>query len=191
MVKYFVRLPNGFYNIKLMFAENYFNASGKRIFDVYVQGKLLVDNLDLYNVAGSKSAYNIALMDVEVTDGLLDIHFASEIENPLINGISIEKSSSTNVGYGYEVPSDFFIEQNYPNPFNPTTKISYHLPTTGNIKLMVYNLLGQEVATLVDEQKSPGTHTVDFDGSGMSSGIYFYKFFFNGSSLSRKMILMK
>jgi hypothetical protein len=191
LVKYFVRLPNDIYNIKLMFAENYFNASGRRIFDVYVQGKLLINDLDLYSVAGDKSAYNIVCKEVEVTDGLLDIHFASEIENPLVNGISIEKSSSTDAGYGYEVPSDFFIEQNYPNPFNPTTKINYHLPITENIKLRVYDLLGQEVATLVDEQKPPGKYSVDFDGSGMSSGVYFYKFYFNGSSLSRKMILIK
>ena len=72
------------------------------------------------------------------------------------------------------VPETFHLYQNYPNPFNPTTKISYQLPTTAQVTLKVYDLLGRELTTLVKEEKEAGTHEVEFDASSLSSGIYLY-----------------
>ncbi len=90
-------------------------------------------------------------------------------------------------------PTDFRLSQNYPNPFNPTTTISYTLPKAGNVTLTVYNSLGQEVMTLVNNEfkASAGSYNVLFDGSGLSSGIYFYTLTFNNNTIAKKMVLMK
>ncbi len=67
------------------------------------------------------------------------------------------------------------LEQNYPNPFNPSTVISYQLPATSKVTLKVYNILGKEVVTLINEELSAGLHQVEFDARGLSSGVYFYQ----------------
>ena len=89
------------------------------------------------------------------------------------------------------MPSEYKLSQNYPNPFNPTTKISFTTPREGHVKLSVYNVLGQEIATLVDDDLSSGTYSVDFDGSRLNSGVYVYKLETNDFSSIRKMILEK
>jgi photosystem II stability/assembly factor-like uncharacterized protein len=90
-----------------------------------------------------------------------------------------------------ETPSSYSVSQNYPNPFNPTTKINFALPKSGLVTLKVYDMLGKEVATLVNEVKNVGTYSVDFNASTLSSGIYFYKVSVNGFSEVKKMMLIK
>lgn len=90
------------------------------------------------------------------------------------------------------VPKTFALSQNYPNPFNPTTTIEYTVPTTGRVTLIVYNLLGQTVKTLVDEDQQAGDHRVTFDGSTLASGVYLYRLQSDsGASASKKMLLLK
>jgi hypothetical protein len=88
-------------------------------------------------------------------------------------------------------PQQFQLQQNYPNPFNPTTVISYSLPKAGYVSLKVYNMLGQEVATLVNSYKTAQTYSVQFDASKFASGVYIYSIKFNNQSLTHKMVLMK
>jgi hypothetical protein len=88
-------------------------------------------------------------------------------------------------------PSKFELTQNYPNPFNPSTSISFTLPQAGNVKLSVYNLLGQEVQTLINGFKEDGIHTVNFEAKNLNSGIYLYKLEANGLTQTRKMTLLK
>ncbi|MCA2005105.1 MAG: T9SS type A sorting domain-containing protein, partial [Ignavibacterium sp.] len=88
-------------------------------------------------------------------------------------------------------PSKFELTQNYPNPFNPTTSISFTIPQAGNVKLAVYNLLGQEVAVLVNEFRDAGTYDVEFNASNLNSGVYLYKLEANGSTFTKKMTLLK
>jgi hypothetical protein len=95
------------------------------------------------------------------------------------------------IGNNNEIPKNFTLLQNYPNPFNPSTKITYQIPVTGNVKLVIYDLLGREVKTLINEVKQPGTYLVDFDGTNFASGIYFYKLESGTFSESKKMILLK
>jgi len=83
------------------------------------------------------------------------------------------------------------LEQNYPNPFNPTTTISYQVGKDGYVTLNVFNLLGEEVATLVDQQQQKGNYEVKFDAAGLTSGIYFYRISSNGIVLNKKSILTK
>jgi hypothetical protein len=81
--------------------------------------------------------------------------------------------------------------QNYPNPFNPTTEISFSLPNASDVKLEVYNIMGQKVAVVVDEYLQAGEHTALWDAGSFSSGVYFYRFEAGEFVESRKMVLLK
>ncbi|MFA7360924.1 MAG: T9SS type A sorting domain-containing protein [Candidatus Kapaibacterium sp.] len=92
---------------------------------------------------------------------------------------------------GNTVPTDYALSQNYPNPFNPTTKINFALPKSGLVTMKVYDILGKEVATLVNEVKNAGSYSVDFNASNLTSGMYFYKVSVNGFSDVKKMLMIK
>jgi len=89
------------------------------------------------------------------------------------------------------VPGSYALEQNYPNPFNPSTSVDFSLPAASQVRLSVYNLLGQEVATIVNGQMAAGTHTVRFDASKLSSGVYLYRLTAGSFTKSMKMLLLK
>ncbi len=89
------------------------------------------------------------------------------------------------------IPSGYFLYQNYPDPFNPTTVIQYAIPKAGHITLQVYDELGREVATLVNENKEAGQYRVNFNGSNLSSGIYFYRIQAGSYSAVKKLLLLK
>lgn len=89
------------------------------------------------------------------------------------------------------LPYTFSLSQNYPNPFNPTTNIEYELPQAAEVTLSVYSLTGQQVATLANGYQNAGSHSVTFDGAGLSSGVYIYRITAGEWVLSRKMLLLK
>jgi len=89
------------------------------------------------------------------------------------------------------LPAKFDLAQNYPNPFNPSTTIFFSIPRETNVRLVVYNLLGQEVATLVNETMKPGNHAVSFDAGHLASGTYFYRLTAGSYTAARKMLLLK
>jgi hypothetical protein len=89
------------------------------------------------------------------------------------------------------IPTYFSLSQNYPNPFNPATTINYQIANASNVTLKVFDLLGREVTTLVNENKSPGYYEVKFDGSALTSGIYFYRIQCGSFSEAKKFVLMK
>ncbi|MEO8511934.1 MAG: CocE/NonD family hydrolase [Ignavibacteria bacterium] len=119
---------------------------------------------------------------------LINNNSKSYIELPLINFvIGIKQLSS-------EIPEKFNLLQNYPNPFNPKTKIKFSVPSTGKnnfVKIVIYDVTGRIVTTLVDENFSPGSYEVDFNGENYSSGVYFYRMITNDYSEVKKMILVK
>lgn len=90
-----------------------------------------------------------------------------------------------------EVPANFKLHQNYPNPFNPSTSIKFEVPVTGHVKLKVYNSIGKEVATLVNENLIAGTYDFDFNASNLASGVYIYKLESSNFSDVKKMMLLK
>lgn len=100
-------------------------------------------------------------------------------------------STVTSVNQDNHIVTSFKLEQNYPNPFNPVTQITYDIPEAGIVKLVVFDVLGREIETLVDEYKLKGNYTVSFDASELSSGIYFYMLSSAGRSLTKKMTLLK
>ena len=89
------------------------------------------------------------------------------------------------------VPLAFALEQNYPNPFNPTTVVSYQLSVASNVKLVVFDILGREVAVLVNEKKAPGSYDVKFDASALASGVYLYRLTAGSFVQTRKMLVVK
>jgi hypothetical protein len=89
------------------------------------------------------------------------------------------------------VINGFTLSQNYPNPFNPSTKIKYSIPHSSNVKIKVFNILGNEIMTLVDEFKVAGEYELTFDADNLPSGVYFYRMVTEGFSQTSKMILLK
>ncbi len=121
-------------------------------------------------------------------------------------GITQNSSKVNRVGFWYlathtvitdvdetssSVPVEFRLEQNYPNPFNPTTTILFALPRRAEVKLKIYDLLGREVATLLDKELQPGEYKVNFEARGLQSGIYFYRIEASGFVQTRKLTLLK
>ncbi len=133
---------------------------------------------------------------------LTSVYFAS-VNTGYIVGDSGKIFKTTNGGISIgiiqissEIPEKFSLSQNYPNPFNPQTKIKFDVPAnvkgqTSNVKLVIYDLLGREVTTLVNEELKPGTYEADWDGSNFSSGVYFYKIISGDFVETKKMVLMK
>lgn len=105
-------------------------------------------------------------------------HFDNKLEN-----IGANKSSN--------ISDDYKLYQNFPNPFNPSTILSFKINNSGFVTLKVYNLVGQEVRSLVSEYKEAGTYTKQFDASELSAGIYLYKLQVNGFTSVKRMTLIK
>jgi hypothetical protein len=135
-----------------------------------------------------------------------DIHSGS---NFLVDDITLSGISTTSVPLSSASPTSFALEQNYPNPFNPTTRIAYVIPpgagggsqvaasenmvpsTTYHIRLTIYDLVGREVAALVDGVQAPGRHEVKFDASNLSTGVYLYRLQVGSFAETRRMTLLK
>jgi hypothetical protein len=98
---------------------------------------------------------------------------------------------ATAVSQKSAVVKNFSLSQNYPNPFNPFTSITYSIPSESHVRLIVYDLLGKEIETLVDEVKSPGTYLEKFNDTNLNSGVYFYKLHCDNQVITKKMMLLR
>lgn len=146
---------------------------------------VLVLNISSKDLAVGKYKMNLFIDHNDNTKGEIVIPVSLEVVDSIT---SIED----------QLPTKFTLEQNYPNPFNPETVISFTIPTEegeykfdGYVSLKIYDVLGNEIKTLLNEQKSPGKYSVKFDAGRFASGIYFYKIDYNHHSEIKKMILMK
>jgi hypothetical protein len=120
------------------------------------------------------------------------VSYASAGDEYTIDDVALTKVNSSAVSDGLgELPQNFGLAQNYPNPFNPTTSIRYQISDIGYLKLVVYDMLGREVAMLVNEAKAHGTYTVAFDGSKLASGTYLYRLTAGGQVDTKKMVLLR
>lgn len=120
------------------------------------------------------SSYRLRQLDLDGTS-----HFSEAIQ--------VESGASATV----QTPNAFGLSQNYPNPFNPTTTIRYGLPSRSHVTLTVFNTLGQQVATLVNESEEAGYHDVRFDGSGLASGMYFYRLQAGSFVQTKELLLLR
>lgn len=135
-------------------------------------------SLALYNLESNKKFY----WRVKANNQLGWSEY-SNVETFSINLTSIDND--------FDLIQNYSLSPNYPNPFNPTTTISYQLPKTGNVNIKVFDILGREVATLINEEKPAGSYNVEFNGSGLASGIYFYQIKSGEFIQTMKMILLK
>jgi hypothetical protein len=150
-----------------------------------------VTSLDLYD---SQRAHIIPYFSSasSVVASVPDAFSTSTLDLPLIGTATF---TSVTAGAG-DLPVEYALSQNYPNPFNPATRIDYAVPagrSPGNarVKLAVYDLLGREVARLVDDVQAAGEYTVTFDASGCASGTYIYRISIDGWSTARTMLLLR
>lgn len=97
--------------------------------------------------------------------------------------VSVQNQTST--------VKNYYLKQNYPNPFNPETTIEYMLEKSSDVKVIIYDLTGKEISTLINEKQTAGTHKINFSANGLASGTYFYQLITNGIAESKKMILIK
>ncbi len=109
----------------------------------------------------------------------------------LVEEKKIGEIVSAGDNYPQHKPEEFGLLQNYPNPFNPTTVIGYRLPVISNVELNIFNLLGQKVAVLVKERQNAGEHKVQFEGSGLASGVYFYQLRAGSYVSTKKLLLLR
>ncbi|MCU0344752.1 MAG: T9SS type A sorting domain-containing protein [Ignavibacteriaceae bacterium] len=169
----------------------------------------IYDTVEVYNpitdvwTTGTSMPVSVAMLDGYVLDGKIYMYGGSFTTHPNIGISDIWEFTPSPVSVETEVtvPSGFKLEQNYPNPFNPATKIKYTIPQTSQIQIKVFDVLGNEIATLVDEYKPAGKYEVEFSAKGGSasggnaynlpSGVYFYKLKAGSFVETKKMILIR
>lgn len=212
--EYFVSITNGgIYPWDIHLGQSGFNLeNGKEYnvsFDAYassprdispIVGKnsepwTVYNNNEVISLTPYRKTYEFSFLMEEVTDNQarlgFDIGVSSEdvtIDNVFLSlgapPISVDETDDVE-------NKTFYLSQNYPNPFNPTTKISWQSPVSGHQSIKVLDILGNEVATLIDEYKEAGKYEVNFDASDLTSGVYFYKLKISDYTNTQKMILMK
>ncbi|MEO0293934.1 MAG: malectin domain-containing carbohydrate-binding protein [candidate division WOR-3 bacterium] len=188
---YNIPLENGFYELVLKFAEIYWENPGSRIFHVEAEGEHLIRNLDLLFRTEKNTAYDVVI-PVELKDGELNINFITKINNAKLSAMEIRKGEgNVNNPDSSQIPKQYFIKQNYPNPFNSITNIDFGLPEETQVKITIYNLIGEKLAIILDEKKEAGYHSITFSGANLPKGVYFYKIEANNFSQTKKLILIK
>lgn len=197
MDSYCFDVPNGKYDIILHFAEIYFLEAQRRVMDVLLEGELVLDDFDIFAEVGSRKPC-LKQANVEVKDNYLDIQFVRGIDDPKISAIEIigtvtinplptrrvENALIMNEGSHVIIPEEFMLDQNYPNPFNMETTISFSLPYNADVKLEIFNLLGQCVKIVQESYYRAGYHHVSWNGTDafgniVPSGFYVYSIHIN------------
>jgi hypothetical protein len=191
---------NVWYNVTVLYSGSDFEVYLNGDLDAFTSwsGTILTTTIDftIGQVLPNNQGFNFsgALDDIRI------YNYALSVEQ-----IRILSGGTTGVGEDGEelLPTRYSLEQNYPNPFNPTTTIVFTLPSLGIIyaegrgrvgshgTLKVFDVLGRELATLINEMLEPGKHTVTFDASTLSSGVYFYRLTSPKATITRKMILLR
>lgn len=164
-------------------------AGGVMNRQVILGGSSFLSSDDVELIIGIGTSDKADSIVINWTNGIVDRSY-----NVLKNGRYTAVEGSGVIGIqpiGNELPSAFGLFQNYPNPFNPTTRIRFSLPESGNVILKVYDISGREVATLVNHKMHAGTYETDFNASGVSSGVYFYKLISGYFVSTKKMLLIK
>jgi hypothetical protein len=144
-----------------------------------------LDDIKLFFLNGTEVDENAIRKEIIGNDFIIYPQHFSHLAAGIITGTTDVQLLSD------ELPNSFELSQNYPNPFNPTTTVNFALPTSGYTKLVVYNALGESMKTLLNEYKSAGSYSIDFNALDLPSGLYFYTLTSGNFTQTKKMILMK
>jgi hypothetical protein len=168
--------------------------------DIILQDSFTGAEVNLREDSSYEFVMSPGLNDVQKIESFRDLKREdSPAINPEFSGerftLIIEQGTSTSTPVNGELPAEIALKQNYPNPFNPATQIAYALPEASEVRLEVFNIQGQRVATLVDGRQNAGTHEVSFDAADLASGVYLYRLSVSGENgrniLTQKMTLLK
>lgn len=177
-------------------------------------GAPMVENTILDLASNNNGADTVLTVTPEAVDGILaglGVSPGDSVKGQwavwaYLNGDSLKSTETFDITFkrdskigitqnGTGIPDQYNLSQNYPNPFNPSTNINFELPQSGNVKILIYDMAGKEVAVLLNEVKSAGFYTVTFDGFNLSSGIYYYRINADGNgnnfTATKKMMLIK
>lgn len=166
-----------------------------RIASASTEGKIrfLLDETEVFSrtipVTGGWQTWTTVSTIVDIEKGNFKIKLLAEKGGFNLNWfefVTISDAESNN-----NLPISYSLYQNYPNPFNPSTKIKYSIPTAGNVKLKIYDVLGKEVKSLINEYKKAGSYEIEFNSVNLSTGIYFYKMTSGTFTATQKMVLVK
>ena len=193
---YKIRVKPGIYSLELSFSENHYDNTGDRVFDIFVEGNLKIDGLDVLDHVPGFSLYSINLDNIEVLDGVLDIHLSADIygvgyaaAGTFINGIEVMLESS--LLSAPNVLNKFSLQKPYPNPFNNNISI----PIISNVKssalIEVFDIRGRKVETIFNGIRSPGKTEFKWDAKLYSSGTYLIYSIINGEKSYEKIMLIK
>ena len=202
---------NGYVKIQIPYLEklqsviynnNFYYVIGVRD-DRELSVHRLTENGQIDTQFGNDGLFVQPLNEVLFYNFYFRLHFTMDSQDNLYVGGNVDEPNSYVIIYkidfdgivsvkgNSEIVNDYELSQNYPNPFNPETTIRFSLPGAGNVKIVVYNMLGEEVAILLDGVLSAGTHELNFNGSSLTSGVYFYKIEAGNFRAVKKMLLLK
>lgn len=195
---YQVRVPAGKYRITLLLADSDHDRAGQRVFDVYAEGQLLFNNVDIVAEAGKNVALEKVISDFIVSDGQLDIYFKPETGTATLSGLQIERLLETGIEMKKVIPQRFSLEI-FPNPFwsaatsrfagNPTAKIAYSLNRRGRVDIDLFNCNGQLVKNMLGAEQPAGSHILTLAADDLSAGVYLVRFLLDGQMIMTKKAL--
>jgi hypothetical protein len=169
---YQVRLPEGRYDITLQFAETQYNSPSGRLFDVYLEHQLMINDLNIFVEAGlqQNTAVEKVIPDFEVSDGILDLYFQASTGGAVLSGIKVELLT-TGLRERSILPENFSWNL-FPNPFNSQFTLEYQLQGMQAVEIQLYTIQGQLVRTLFRDRQAAGVYTQRFQLPDLSTGIY-------------------
>lgn len=194
-------LPSGNYRLRVMAVEGVIEYSsppgtnGERIFEhVFRKGIPDMNGTVLSTSAGNYEYIFTYKKENEWQD--TSIYTVAFVQNDLgmkevLNCASARTLITALNNVSSEIPNEFALHQNFPNPFNPSTTIGFTLPQKGHVKLAIFNVLGKEVSTVINQALNAGEYRIDFNGEMLSSGVYYYNLTAKDVNITRSMILLK
>ena len=196
VVAYKTRVPIGIYSITMKLSENYYNETGDRSFDIFVEDSLKINNLDIYALAGKNNAFDTTISNQIVDDGVLDIYFSAvnygegyEYAGPFLNGLEIHLIQSLS-NDPLEATS-YSISRPYPNPFNNKLTIPVNVKNNGEVHVAIFNISGQLIDIIQEVILPEGKHELIWDAKNYSSGLYIIQTKINNKVNYEKTILLK
>ena len=196
VVAYKTRVPIGIYSITMKLSENYYNETGDRSFDIFVEDSLKINNLDIYALAGKNSAFDTTISNQIVDDGILDIYFSAvkygegyEYAGPFLNGLEIHLIQS--LSNDPSEATSYSISRPYPNPFNNKLTIPVNVKNNGEVHVAIFNISGQLIDVIQEVILSEGKHELIWDAKNYSSGLYIIQTKINNKVNYEKTILLK